>query len=117
MFIRSDNSFNNFTKNKKIIFYPAACTRSEILDYTHRIAKFGQEVADKKRPHPFTFEIWEFMQNAKKACKNDTPPDVDYSTFPILLNDEKTTAETETNQNIEEPTILSDDDDNDLFNW
>lgn len=95
----------------------AACTRSEIIDYTHRIAKFGQEVADKKRPSAFTFEIWDFMQNAKKTSKADVNQVIEYTRAQRMLEGSKTILgidETKT----EEPTVVSDDDDeDDLFKW
>lgn len=69
-----------------------ACARAEILDYQHRIAKFGQELADKKKPNLFTFEIWEFMQEAKKLCKNELTDEVDYSKIKLTL-EENMTAE------------------------
>lgn len=63
-----------------------ACTRAEIMDYHHRLTKYGQEVADKKRPNPFTFEVWEFMQEAKKACRSDALEGVDYSKVQLQLD-------------------------------
>lgn len=62
-----------------------ACTRNEIMDYNNRVARYGQEIADRKRPSPFTFEIWEFMQEAKRVCKNEALDGVDYSKVPLAL--------------------------------
>ncbi|XP_035788931.1 myosin-G heavy chain-like [Anopheles albimanus] len=64
-----------------------ACTRAEMLDYQQRIQRFGQEVADRKKPSQFTFEIWEFMQEAKKVCKNELMDDVDYSKIKLSLEE------------------------------
>ncbi|XP_063697153.1 uncharacterized protein LOC134828115 [Culicoides brevitarsis] len=64
-----------------------ACARAEILDYQHRISKFGQDVADKKKPSAFTFEIWDFMQEAKKLCKNELTDEVDYSKIKLSLEE------------------------------
>uniref|UniRef100_A0A182P9W4 Regulatory protein zeste n=1 Tax=Anopheles epiroticus TaxID=199890 RepID=A0A182P9W4_9DIPT len=64
-----------------------ACTRAEMLDYQQRIQRFGQEVADRKKPSQFTFEIWEFMQEAKKVCKNELMDDVDYSKMKLSLEE------------------------------
>lgn len=92
-----------------------ACTRSEILDYTNRLSKYGQEIADKKRPNAFTFEIWDFMQNAKRSsCKLDNNVQIDSSTNQMSKDDD---IETEPNKNIDETQVLSDDDDGELFNW
>jgi ATPase inhibitor, mitochondrial len=82
-----------------------ACTRAEMLDYQHRIARYGQEAADKKRPGLFSFEIWDFMQEAKKACKNELMDDVDYSKVKLALED-----------NLPEGASLSfDEDDNSIW--
>uniref|UniRef100_A0A182NHJ5 Regulatory protein zeste n=1 Tax=Anopheles dirus TaxID=7168 RepID=A0A182NHJ5_9DIPT len=64
-----------------------ACTRAEMLDYQQRIQRFGQDVADRKKPSQFTFEIWEFMQEAKKVCKNELMDDVDYSKMKLSLEE------------------------------
>ncbi|KAL9701584.1 hypothetical protein quinque_005025 [Culex quinquefasciatus] len=64
-----------------------ACTRAEMLDYQQRIQRYGQEVADRKKPSQFTFEIWEFMQEAKKVCKNELMDDVDYSKMKLSLEE------------------------------
>ncbi|KFB36637.1 AGAP007656-PA-like protein [Anopheles sinensis] len=64
-----------------------ACTRAEMLDYQQRVQRFGQEVADRKKPSQFTFEIWEFMQEAKKVCKNELMDDVDYSKMKLSLEE------------------------------
>ncbi|XP_030373018.1 uncharacterized protein LOC115622989 isoform X3 [Scaptodrosophila lebanonensis] len=64
-----------------------ACTRNEILDYNNRLARFGAEVADRKKPSPFTFEVWEFMQEAKKACKSEALDGIDYSKIPLALEE------------------------------
>lgn len=91
-----------------------ACTRSEILDYTNRVSKYGQEMADKKRPNAFTFEIWEFMQNAKRnSCKNDPVQSIDGTTNQLSTDDNVSQA----NANGNETQVLSDDDDDELFNW
>lgn len=58
-----------------------------MIDYQHRITRYGQEIADRKRPNPFTFEIWDFMQEAKKACKNESMDDVDYSKMKLCLEE------------------------------
>ncbi|XP_005179100.1 uncharacterized protein LOC101891515 isoform X2 [Musca domestica] len=65
-----------------------ACTRNEILDYNNRLARFGPEVADRKKPSPFTFEVWEFMQEAKKACKSEALDGIDYSKIPLALEED-----------------------------
>lgn len=92
----------------------AACTRSEILDYTNRVSKYGQEIADKKRPNAFTFEIWDFMQNAKRnSCKNDPVQAIDGSTTNQLSTDDNVS---QANINGSETQVLSDDDD-ELFSW
>lgn len=64
-----------------------ACTRAEIMDYHHRLSRYGQEIADKKRPNPFTFEIWDFMQEAKKTCRSEAMEGVDYSKVQLSLED------------------------------
>ncbi|XP_034655047.1 uncharacterized protein LOC117892734 isoform X1 [Drosophila subobscura] len=64
-----------------------ACTRNEILDYNNRLARFGPEVADRKKPSPFTFEVWDFMQEAKKACKSEALDGIDYSKIPLALEE------------------------------
>lgn len=64
-----------------------ACARAEILDYQHRISKFGQDMAEKKKPNLFTFEIWDFMQDAKKLCKNELTDEVDYSKIKLALEE------------------------------
>ncbi|XP_055627104.1 uncharacterized protein LOC129769102 [Toxorhynchites rutilus septentrionalis] len=64
-----------------------ACTRAEMLDYQQRIQRYGQEMADRKKPSQFTFEIWEFMQEAKKVCKNELMDDVDYSKMKLSLEE------------------------------
>lgn len=58
-----------------------------MIDYQHRTTRYGQVIADRKRPNPFTFEIWDFMQEAKKACKNESMDDVDYSKMKLCLED------------------------------
>lgn len=58
-----------------------------MIDYQHRISRYGQEIADRKRPSPFTFEIWEFMQEAKRACKSEAMDDIDYSKMKLALED------------------------------
>lgn len=58
-----------------------------MLDYQQRIQRYGQEVADRKKPSQFTFEIWEFMQEAKKVCKNELMDDVDYSKMKLSLEE------------------------------
>lgn len=99
-----------------------ACTRSEILDYSNRVSKFGQEIADKKRPNSFTFEIWDFMQNAKRnSGKNDPVQTVDGSTTNQLSTDDNASQQEQSSANGNETHVLSDDevneDDDDLFNW
>uniref|UniRef100_A0AAG5D6M3 Regulatory protein zeste n=1 Tax=Anopheles atroparvus TaxID=41427 RepID=A0AAG5D6M3_ANOAO len=64
-----------------------ACTRAEMLDYQQRVQRFGQEMADRKKPSQFTFEIWEFMQEAKQVCKNELMDDVDYSKIKLSLEE------------------------------
>lgn len=79
------------------------------------MSKYGQEVADKKRPNAFTFEIWEFMQNAKRnSCKNDPVQTIDGSTTNQLSTDDNVS---QLNANGTETQVLSDDDDDELFNW
>lgn len=58
------------------------------MDYNNRMTRFGQEVADRKKPSSFTFEIWEFMQESKKACKSETLDGVDYSKMPLALEED-----------------------------
>lgn len=58
-----------------------AFTRSEVSDYHQRAANFGQQVADVKRPSPLTFEVWNFMLEAKRACRNEVMEGVDYGTM------------------------------------
>lgn len=100
-----------------------ACTRSEILDYSNRLSKFGQEIADKKRPNSFTFEVWEFMQNAKRnSCKNDPVQTVDGSTTNQLSTDDNASQLEQLSANGNETHVLSDDevnedDEDNLFNW
>ncbi|XP_053966899.1 uncharacterized protein LOC128868625 isoform X3 [Anastrepha ludens] len=74
-----------------------ACTRNEILDYNNRLARFGAEVADRKKPSPFTFEVWEFMQEAKKACKSEALDGIDYSKIPLALEEDYEYREDEQN--------------------
>lgn len=71
----------------KCELFPEACTRAEIMDYHHRLSRYGQEIADKKRPNPFTFEIWDFMQEAKKTCRSEAMEGVDYSKVQLALED------------------------------
>lgn len=106
----------------KTIFSFEACSRSEILDYFTRVSKFGQDIADKKRPSSFTFEIWEFMQNAKRnSCKTGTVQVVDGAGAKQLSNHENASQPDQSSANGNETHILSDDevneDDDDLFNW
>jgi ATPase inhibitor, mitochondrial len=76
-----------------------------MLDYQHRISRYGQEAADKKKPSQFSFEIWDFMQEAKKACKNELMDDVDYSKVKLALE-----------ENLPEGASLSyDEDDNSMW--
>lgn len=56
-------------------------------DYNHRVIRYGKEVADKKMPSPFTLEIHEFMQEAKRACKSEHLEGVDYSRMRLVLDD------------------------------
>ncbi|XP_037953033.1 uncharacterized protein LOC119683434 isoform X2 [Teleopsis dalmanni] len=65
-----------------------ACTRNEILDYNTRLSRFGPEMADRKKPSPFTFEVWDFMQEAKKACKSEALDGIDYSKMPLALEED-----------------------------
>lgn len=58
-----------------------AFTRSEVCDYHQRVATFGQQAADMKRPSPLTFEVWNFMLEAKRACRNEVMEGVDYGTM------------------------------------
>ncbi|XP_004525968.1 uncharacterized protein LOC101452234 [Ceratitis capitata] len=74
-----------------------ACTRNEILDYNNRLTRFGAEVADRKKPSPFTFEVWEFMQEAKKACKSEALDGIDYSKIPLALEEDYEYREDEQN--------------------
>ncbi|XP_011207559.2 uncharacterized protein LOC105229156 [Bactrocera dorsalis] len=74
-----------------------ACTRNEILDYNNRLGRFGAEVADRKKPSPFTFEVWEFMQEAKKACKSEALDGIDYSKIPLALEEDYEYREDEQN--------------------
>lgn len=79
------------------VLWLAACTRNEILDYNNRLARFGAEVADRKKPSPFTFEVWEFMQEAKKACKSEALDGIDYSKIPLALEEDYEYREDEQN--------------------
>ncbi|XP_067632469.1 uncharacterized protein apt isoform X2 [Eurosta solidaginis] len=74
-----------------------ACTRNEILDYNNRLARFGADVADRKKPSPFTFEVWDFMQEAKKACKSEALDGIDYSKIPLALEEDYEYREDEQN--------------------
>ncbi|XP_037886511.1 uncharacterized protein LOC119635662 isoform X1 [Glossina fuscipes] len=78
-----------------------ACTRNEILDYNNRLARYGPEVADRKKPSPFTFEVWEFMQEAKKACKSEALDGIDYSKIPLALEEDFEYREDEHNNEEE----------------
>lgn len=60
------------------------------MDYQHRLSRYGQEVADKKRPSSFSFEIWEFMQDAKKLCRSEAMEGIDYSKVQLSLEDRNT---------------------------
>lgn len=62
-----------------------AYTRAEVCDYHQRLQSCGQEVADAKRPSPFTFEIWEFMQEAKKVCRSEAMEGMDYSRVRLAI--------------------------------
>lgn len=79
-----------------------ACTRNEILDYNNRLARFGQEVADRKKPSAFTFEVWDFMQEAKKACKSESLDGLDYSQITLALEEDFEYREDEQTNNEEE---------------
>ncbi|XP_075166822.1 apontic isoform X2 [Haematobia irritans] len=83
-----------------------ACTRNEILDYNNRLSRFGPEVADRKKPSPFTFEVWDFMQEAKKACKSEALDGIDYSKIPLALEEDFEYREDE--QNNEEDHDMDD---------
>ena len=61
-------------------------------------------MADRKRPNPFTLEIWEFMQEAKRACKNEAMDDVDYSKMQLSLE-----------QNLPNGLVVDEDDDDDMW--
>lgn len=76
-----------------------------MIDYQHRITRYGQEIADRKRPNPFTFEIWDFMQEAKKACKNESMDDVDYSKMKLCLE-----------ENIPDGLVIEEGEDEELTN-
>lgn len=78
-------------------------------------------MADKKRPNAFTFEIWEFMQNAKRSsCKREIPIQI-IDGSNQMSTDENMSAHGITTVNGNEPQVLSDDndddDDDELFNW
>lgn len=60
------------------------------MDYQHRLSRYGQEVADKKRPSSFSFEIWDFMQDAKKLCRSEAMEGIDYSKVQLSLEDRNT---------------------------
>lgn len=92
------------------------------------MAKYGQEVADKKRPTTFTFEIWDFMQNAKRSCKTQAIDGVDYSKILLSLGDaaQSSNAEGDADGNADDcgnkeednndpATVLSDEEDS--FQW
>lgn len=82
-----------------------ACTRNEIMDYNNRLTRFGPEIADRKKPSSFTFEIWDFMQEAKKACKSETLDGVDYSKMPLALEEDfeyKENGENEVDNDMED---------------
>lgn len=91
--------------NLKTLSSPA-CTRAEIMDYHHRLSRYGQEIADKKRPLPFTFEIWDFMQEAKKTCRSEAMEGVDYSKVQLALED-----------GVPDGSLLQSDDDDDNNDW
>lgn len=98
------------------LFFFQACTRSEILDYTNRVSKYGQDEADKKRPNAFTYEIWEFMQNAKRSsCRNESIQSIDVSANQMFTDEN---ISSELNNGSETQVLTDDDDDEDeLFNW
>lgn len=82
------------------------------------MAKYGQEVADKKRPNPFAFEIWDFMQTAKRSSKADISQVIEYEQAQLALEAKKSAMEiADEDKPSEEPTIVSDDDEDELFNW
>lgn len=56
------------------------------------------------------------MQNAKKTCKTEALPDIDYENVQLALDADRTTVAVQTKK-CEEPTVVSDDDDDELFNW
>lgn len=82
-----------------------ACTRNEILDYNNRLTRFGQDVADRKKPSPFTFEVWDFMQEAKRVCKSEALDGIDYSKIPLALEEGYDYREDEPNNVDEEHDI------------
>lgn len=95
------------------------------------MAKYGQEVADKKRPSSFTFEIWDFMQNAKRSCKTEASDHVDYFKILLSIGDATQGANAECDADVngstdgggcnkdddpnEPATVFSDEDDS--FQW
>lgn len=84
-----------------------------MLDYQHRINKFGQEIADKKKPSQFSFDIWEFMTEAKKVCKNESLDDVDYTKVKLVLEENLPLEEQPPSEEHADGT----DDSNNSSNW
>lgn len=66
------------------------------------MTRFGSEVADRKKPSPFTFEVWEFMQEAKRVCKSEALDGIDYSKIPLALEEDFDYREDEPNNNQDE---------------
>lgn len=56
-----------------------AFARSEVSEYHLRLSAYGQQAADLKRPSQLTFDVWHFLLEAKKACRNEFMEGVDYS--------------------------------------
>uniref|UniRef100_A0A7G3B4C0 Regulatory protein zeste n=1 Tax=Lutzomyia longipalpis TaxID=7200 RepID=A0A7G3B4C0_LUTLO len=84
-FARTFGPDRNCNRLKEQFRRMKALSRSEIMDYSHRLSRFGQDVADRKRPSSFSFEIWEFMQEAKRVCKSESMDNVDYSKMESSL--------------------------------
>lgn len=73
-----------------------------MVDYNNRLARYGPEVANRKKPTEFTFEVWDFMQEAKRVCKSEALDGIDYSKIPLALEEDFDYREDEPNNNQDE---------------
>lgn len=86
-FCRSFGTERNVNRLKEQWRRMKAHTRAEVCDYQHRLNTCGPEVADRKRPSPFTYEIWDFMQDAKRLCRGDNMEGVDYTRVRLAMEE------------------------------